>query len=361
MTFLADTLEGTWLVLAEAAPWLLVSYLLAGVMHEFVSPERLQRHLGNTRVSSLVKATLSGMILPVCSCGAIPLGLSLYYSGAYLGPALAFMVASPMINPAAILLAYGLLGPQIATIYVAGGLVIPILVGLAANRWGGSQLHLERAGEGSRVRLSPRSPATVAERLEAGLRYGFGDLGLVVSRYVVIGAVSAGVLFALMPREMIDLYLGDPGLISLLGVSVLGATMYVCAVGHIPFIAAIVAAGAAPGTAITFLMAGAATNLPEFVAISKLIGKRTALFYSVLVVFFAVIMGWIANLAIGEGFVPVIDPSRNAGVIRLAGWFTVSVPAWAQVASVIAILGLAGWSYRGRLSAALSRVSGEAA
>lgn len=361
MSFLAAVLEGTWLVLADAAPWLLVSYLLAGIMHEFVSPERLQRHLGNTRVSSLVKATLSGMILPVCSCGAIPLGLSLYYSGAYLGPSLAFMVASPMINPAAILLAFGLLGPKIASIYVAGGLVIPVLVGLAANRWGGSQLHLASGTDTARVALADPGSVSIVQRLDAGLRYGFGDLGLVVSRYVAIGALSAGVLFALVPKDLIDRYLGDPGLISLLGVSVLGATMYVCAVGHIPFIAAIVAAGAAPGTAITFLMAGAATNLPEFIAISKLIGKRTALFYSVLVVFFAIAAGWIANMAIGDGFVPVIAPDRDSGVIRLADWFTVTVPAWAQVACVCVVLGLAAWSYRGSVTGAVSRLRGAAA
>jgi hypothetical protein len=63
-----------------------------------------QRALGNKSVSALFKATVSGMLLPICSCGVIPLGLGLYYSGAYLGPVLAFMVATPIINPAAVIL-----------------------------------------------------------------------------------------------------------------------------------------------------------------------------------------------------------------------------------------------------------------
>lgn len=360
MTFLRDMIDGTWLVLADAAPWLLVSYTLAGIMHEFVSPEHLQRHLGNRRLSSLIKATLSGMFLPVCSCGAIPLGLSLYYSGAYLGPSLAFMVASPMINPAAIFLAYGLLGPKIATIYVAGGLVIPILVGLAGNAWGGAQLHIQGADASSRVQLQSAGPVTVRDRVVAGLQYGFGDLGIVVSKYVVIGALSAGVLFALVPTSFIDRYLGDPGVISLLGVGVLGASMYVCAVGHIPFIAAIVGAGAAPGIAITFLMAGAATNLPEFIAISKLIGKRTAILYSVTVVFFAFVLGWIANVTIGPGFVPVIDPQRNLGVIKIANFFIVSVPPWLQILSAVVVVGLGALAYRARFTQFFVTRSGRA-
>ncbi|MDO7204721.1 permease [Paraclostridium bifermentans] len=50
--------------------------------------------------------------------------------------------------------------------------------------------------------------------------------------------------------------------------------MYVCAVGHIPFIAALVASGASPGIAITFLIAGAATNLPELISMYKVIGRE---------------------------------------------------------------------------------------
>jgi uncharacterized membrane protein YraQ (UPF0718 family) len=360
VSFVKDILAGTWLVLADAAPWLLVSYVLAGLMHEFVSPERLQTHLGNKRLSSIVKATFSGMLLPMCSCGAIPLGLSLYYSGAYLGPALAFMVAAPMINPAAILLTYGLLGPKIATIYVAGGILIPILVGLIANALGGDQLHAEGIDEVSRVQLAAAHGTPLKDRLLAGLSYGFGDLGVVVSKYVAIGALSAGVLFALIPGTFIDRYLGDPGLLSLFGVSVLGATMYVCAVGHIPFIAAIVAAGAAPGTAITFLMAGAATNVPEFIMISKLIGKRTALFYSVVVVFFALGMGWFANLLIGDGFVPFIDPERSAGTIAIANWFIITVPVWLQVLSAVVVVGLGLLAYRSKLTALFSRIPARA-
>lgn len=355
MSFFTDTLDGTWLVLADAAPWLLVSYLLAGLMHEFVSPEKLQRHLGNKRLSSIVKATFSGMLLPMCSCGAIPLGMSLYYSGAYLGPALAFMVAAPMINPAAILLTFGLLGPRIATIYVIGGVLIPIVVGVIANALAGDQLHAEGTGGASRVEIAAAEGTPLIDRLKAGYSYGFGDLGVTVSKYVAIGALSAGVLFALIPDTFIDRYLGDPGLISLFGISVLGATMYVCAVGHIPFIAATIAVGAAPGTAVTFLMAGAATNVPEFVMISKLIGKRTAIFYSVVVVLFALAAGWLTNILIGDGFVPFIDRERAAGTIAIANWFIIEIPLWGQVASAVAVLGLGAWAYRGRVSALLAR------
>ncbi len=76
------------------------------------------------------------MLLPICSCGVIPLGLSLYYSGAYLGPTLAFIASTPIINPIAVFLSYGLLGPKIATIYLVVGFTVPLIIGAIGNKLG---------------------------------------------------------------------------------------------------------------------------------------------------------------------------------------------------------------------------------
>ena len=128
-------------ILNGASVWLVISFVLAGLLHNLISPDGLQRMLGNRKISTLVKSTVSGMLLPICSCGVIPLGLGLYYSGAYLGPVLAFMTATPIINPAAVLLAYGFLGPQIATIYLVTGFVVPVLIGMVGNKLAGSEIH----------------------------------------------------------------------------------------------------------------------------------------------------------------------------------------------------------------------------
>ncbi len=80
------------------------------------------------------------MLLPICSCGVIPIGISMYYSGAYLGPVLAFMTSTPIINPIAVVLSLGLLGPDITIIYVISGFVVPIIVGLLGNYLGKNEL-----------------------------------------------------------------------------------------------------------------------------------------------------------------------------------------------------------------------------
>ncbi|WP_163340324.1 efflux transporter SaoE [Desulfopila sp. IMCC35008] len=338
-------------ILNDASPWLLASFFLAGVLHEYLRPEKFQKMLGNSRISSIAKATLSGLLLPICSCGVIPLGLGMYYSGAYLGPTLAFMTATPIINPAAAILAFGLLGPEIALIYIAVGFIVPFIIGIIANYFGGDELQLPgmKGFEGPTSLESGDEPAFL-QKMSAGLRWGFLDLGVMVSRYIVIGVILAGLIIALTPQGAIQEYLGQPGLISLLGIAILGAIMYVCAVGHIPFVAALIATGAAPGVAVTFLMAGAATNLPELLSMYKMIGKRCVIIYSTVLVFCSLAAGWLVNLVLMPDFIPVFSLGQENTAVSLANIFIVSVPEPIQLACSAVIMLLGSYSFLTQLS-----------
>lgn len=328
LVFIRDMLITSIDYLNSASIWLLASYLLAGALHNVLSPESMQRQLGNSKPGSLVKATVSGMLLPICSCGVIPLGLGLYYSGAYLGPVLAFMTATPIINPAAVFLAFALLGPQIAVIYIIVGFVAPFIIGWLGNYLGGPELYSPLAvGQEAKLDLSSADQSNRwIYRLMDGLRYAWSDLGPTVSRYVIWGMLIAGLISTAVPASFIQKYLGNPGLISIGGIAVLGAVMYVCAVGHIPFVAALLATGASPGIAVTFLMAGAATNLPELISIYKMIGPRTAALYSSSMVVLAMIAGQITNMLLLPGFVPVLDPSRNQATLNWANRLVIESP-----------------------------------
>lgn len=330
-----------------SGPWLIISFLICGVLHAFLRPEILQRALGNTRFFSLLKATVSGVLLPLCSCGVMPLALGLYYSGAYLGPTLAFLVATPVINPAAAILAYALLGPQIATIYLISGFVLPLLIGLLGNKFGGPELFSPAAvGRDSAV---PRCGNTVSislwSKVRGGLSWGFHDLAVQTCRFIVLGVLFAALLLTLIPTPFIQNYLSSPKLISLVGITLLGAVMYVCALGHIPFIAALVAAGAAPGVAVTFLLSGVATNFPEMVSIWRLIGKRAVIIYSGTVVFFGIGLGYLTNLFLADGFMPQFDLSGVEKSVALVNVLSVDFPDWFKVLTAVLVLliGLYAW------------------
>ncbi|MBQ0059726.1 MAG: permease [Lachnospiraceae bacterium] len=329
--FVKDIVISAMSMLNSASPWILFSFAVAGVIHEFVSSDFMKKStIGSTKITGLLGSTLTGMCLPICSCGTIPLGVSMYYSGAYLGPTLTFMTASPMINPIAILLAFGLLGKEIAIIYILMGFFCPMLIGLIANHFGGDELYYKPAYEQTRIQLNlKKAKRTVKQRVKAGLKWSFTDLAVVISKFTVSGMLIAGVLFTVVPQGAIQRYLGDPGIISLLGITVVAALMYVCAVGHIPFIAAIVASGAAPGVAITFLMAGCATNIAELLTIRKTIGKRAVALYAVSVIALSELGGYLANHLL-PNFKPVLDYDAVTHSIKNANVFIIQFPDWLQ-------------------------------
>jgi len=337
-------------ILNDASVWLIASFALAGVLHNVLRPDVLQRMLANRKVSSIIRGTVSGMLLPICSCGVIPLGLGLYYSGAYLGPTLAFMTATPIINPAAVLLAYGLLGPQIATIYLIGGFIVPFAVGLLGNALAGDELQApgtENTGES--FQPGDAQEAGLRRKIASGLTWGFMELGVMVSRYIVLGVLLAALIMTAIPKALIQEYLGNPGMISLAGIGLLGTVMYVCAVGHIPFIAALVAAGAAPGAAIVFLMTGAATNLPELISIYRMIGGRAVAIYTVTMVGASMLIGYITNVLLLTDFVPFFNHEQTVRMVGLANKFVWAGPKALQFFCSGAILVLCAYSFLPRI------------
>jgi uncharacterized membrane protein YraQ (UPF0718 family) len=332
-------------MLMTSGTWLMISFIVCGLLHGILRPEAFQKSLGNKKNSSIVKATISGMLLPICSCGVLPLAVGLYYSGAYLGPVLAFLVATPVINPAAVILSYALLGPQISTVYLISGFVLPFIIGVTANKFGGNLTESPYAPL-REISLVNENRPPLARRLINGLKWGFADLAVQTCRFIIVGTACAAFILAVIPAMFIQTYLANPELISLIGITILGAIMYVCAVGHIPFIAALVSAGAAPGVAIAFLLAGVSTNLPEMISIWKLIGKRAVFIYTGIVVIFGILAGYMVNLLFAGSFVPQFDLSQSAKSVEIAGYFDwqFSEAVKTACAIAIAVIGFYAWA-----------------
>ena len=349
----------------SSSVWMCTSFLIAGALHEFLNPETMRRSsIGTTRISGVLSTTVMGMFIPICSCGTIPLGISLYYSGACLGPTLAFMTSTPMINPVAVILSWGLLGKEITIIYIITGFAAPMIIGMVANKFGGKELYapgcspeetspaIQLEGDDDEEESSFSGPAIQLEeekmgfweRLRSGLKWSLTDLAVTVSKYAVGGMLIAGLLFNVVPQSAIQTYLGNPGFVSLLGITVVAALMYVCAVGHIPFIAALVASGAAPGVAITFLMAGASTNIPELLTITKTMGKRSMLMYFGMVTIISNIVGYLTNHLLMPGFVPVMDYDATHKTITTANKLITVAPVWLKYVCSFILIGYAAYA-----------------
>ncbi|MGB5260977.1 MAG: permease [Gammaproteobacteria bacterium] len=343
-------------IVSESALWVIVSLVVGGLVREFLPSSRFRDLLNRKGHSAMLGAILFGAVLPICSCGVIPLAISLYRSGVRLGPVMAFAAATPIINPAAVILSLALLGPRITVAYVTLGLVLPFLLGLIADRWG-EPLRVESATdapdccsrtEGCEPAVSPAPQADLLPRVVAGLRWGITDLGPTIAFYMTVGVLLAGLIAAFLPPAWVDSYLRESSGTALLAAGVLGASIYVCAVAHIPFVATLLATGAAPGISIVFLVTGTATNLPELFALYNTIGKRTVVLYASSLIVGAMIAGVAVNAWLMPGFEPVFDPVRSLELVeageRLQPTIGVLVSAVAT-AMLVALAGLGTWRW----------------
>ncbi len=131
-------LEALWQLSIAMAPYILFGLVFAGILHEIVPDSIVTKHLGSDNVSSVVKSTLFGIPLPVCSCGVIPLATSIKKSGASKGATLSFLISTPITGVDSILATYGIFG-WIFTIYrIITSMIIAIAAGILTNVFGKS-------------------------------------------------------------------------------------------------------------------------------------------------------------------------------------------------------------------------------
>lgn len=334
-------------ILLDAGFWILVSLLMAGLIYEYLGREgRLNGWMRRGGAGSYAGALGAGAMLPICSCGVIPLAIGFRFAGARLGPVMTFAAATPVINPAAVLLSYALLGPEITLAYLLFGLTAPLIAGFVVERFApaGDTTVAAELKSCCATKSACGAPPSGTARFGAALRWGVLELGPTLGLYLTVGVVLAALVLTLAPAEWIPQHMGASApLTSLLWVALLGMVIYVCAVAHIPLVAALILAGANPGIAIVFLVTGAVTNLPELIALQKILGRKVILLYVATLVVLSVIAGWLVNLWLLPDFQLRLDPMSSLEWSDLSGRLTFIVPEFLAVGSAVLVAGMCIW------------------
>lgn len=277
-TFIA-ILFATWDMYLEAAPWLIVGIVAAGLIHALMPGGLLTKWLGENKVGSVVRAALIGAPLPLCSCGVLPAAVELRRDGASKGATVSFLIATPETGPDSVAISYALLGPIMAIARPLAAMMSAIFSGLLTNVF--------VRGE-TRVSPSPTVPATccgdrcstehveptggLGGRTWGGVRYAFTDILDDIALWLAVGLVVAGVLSALVEPEALGAYGSGIGAMAVM--LIVGVPIYVCATASTPIAAGLIAVGVSPGAALVFLLAGPATNIATLGVVGKDLGAR---------------------------------------------------------------------------------------
>lgn len=293
----------------KMSPYLLLGFLLAGVMHAFVPSGIYRRYLGGSRFRSVLNAALLGVPMPLCSCGVIPTAMSLRKEGASKGATVSFLVATPQTGVDSIIATYSLMGLPFALLRPVAALLTALVGGQMVNLFDEKDdveaVALQRGEEKRR---------SFSEKIVDALRYAFVDMMQDIGRWLVVGLVVAGLITVFVPDSFFALF-ADNSLLSMIIVLLFAMPMYLCATGSIPIAVALMMKGLSPGTALVLLMAGPAVNAASMLVVGKVLGRRTLLLYLASIVGGAMAFGLgMDYLLPREWFTVAIDSINGGGV-----------------------------------------------
>ncbi len=274
-------------LLNKMSPFLLLGFLLAGLMHAFIPASYYKRFLSRRSMKSVINAALLGIPLPLCSCGVIPTAMSLRKDGASKGATTSFLIATPQTGVDSIIATYSLMGLPFAIVRPVAALVTSLFGGALANLTEDT-FHpmdsppLHNGGE--------RKVLNITDKLLEALRYAYVEMMQDIGKWLVLGLVLAGLITIFVPNDLFTIFQHNTWA-SMLLVLVIALPMYVCATGSIPVAVALMLKGLTPGAALVFLMAGPASNFASMLVVRKAMGWTALLTYLLSIVLGAVAFG----------------------------------------------------------------------
>lgn len=288
---LVELVRTSWNILAEFAPYLLIGFSIAGLLHYSIPPKLIINQLGESNIYSVFKAALLGIPLPLCSCSVIPVASSIRKIGASRGATISFLSSTPQTGVDSILATYALFGWVFTliklTVALLCGLVSGILVDISCK-------HQEASTEDLDVEHTHHAPIT-QKSITGSLRFFFVELPLDLYKPLLIGILIAGIINNFLPS---DFFTGtfSSGLVAFIGITLISLPLYVCAVESLPLAFAFLSAGISPGAVLVFLIVGPATNSATILATLKIIGKQATIIYILTLVVIAWSAGYLMNL-----------------------------------------------------------------
>ena len=311
----------------EMAIFILFGLIFAGIMHELIPETLVTKHLGKENIWSVIKSTLFGIPLPVCSCGVIPLATSIKKSGASKGATLSFLISTPITGVDSIMATYGIFG-WIFTLYRAiTSMIIAMVAGILTNIFdkedvGATSVSAQMPDSEEKSCCSTETSccATPSKREHFIVRvfsYAFGTLLKDIAKPLLWGLLLGALITIAIPSNLSEI-LVEYAWLSYLIVIIIAVPMYVCATASLPIAAGLMLSGVSAGAAFVFLSAGPATNTVTIGVVKKMLGTRSLYIYLGSIIVGSIVFG----LALDYLFTSMeIDPKTLVHMGEHAGVF----------------------------------------
>lgn len=290
----------------EILPFFLLAIFLGALIEEFVTEKTIARFLTGTSPGTMVLASTVGAVIPLCTCGMVPLAVSLRRRGSDLKHTFAFLTAGAAVSVPVLLLTWKVLGGWWAIARFVTSVLFGLLVGYASTR--------VLRGAAERSAQSPTEPIVLAPIggktavLGGGIAAPPGAAGPKRSRpvkvlrrfwgqvkefgpWVLVSLALAAVVDGLVPRHWVHVLYGQKAVTgSLLG-ALTGVPFYFCSGAELPLVHELLEKGMGTGPAASLMLAVPIVNILTFGVVAKWLGAKGALAYLTACVVAATIIG----------------------------------------------------------------------
>ena len=252
-------------------------------VQSYFPPERTRRILGGMRgFRANLTGALLGTVTPFCSCSSIPLFIGFTSSGLPLAVTFSFLISSPLVDLASMILLASIFSWSIALAYVVLGIALAVIGGSLIGR-ARMERYVEDFVTQHRALDLPAEQLTLADRL----RYARQQVTDIIQRvwlYILIGVGIGAAIHNWIPAELISALIGQNNWWSVPLATLVGVPMYADIFGTLPIAEALVAKGVGLGTVLAFMMAVTALSLPSLIMLKKVVkAPLLALFFTIVV------------------------------------------------------------------------------
>lgn len=307
-------------ILNEMSPYILLGFLIAGILHVFVNESTLTRHLSGNGWKPVVKAAAIGIPLPLCSCGVLPTAVSLRRQGASKAATTSFLIATPQTGVDSIAATYSLLGLPFALIRPIAALIGAVFGGMAVGRFAPDK-EVDLANAEKEEHKKNNDPWHT--KLKKSVKYGFGDMIDTMGKWLVIGLVIATLITVFVPDSLF-VGLRQYPLVAMIAVVLIAIPMYICATGSIPIAMSLMLKGLSPGVAFVLLMAGPAANFASILILEKTQGRKATAIYVISVIVTAIAFGLIIDYLLPADWFSINALTDGHSHHMHLGWFETS-------------------------------------
>lgn len=276
----------------EIGPLFLLAIFLGAVIEEFVSNRTIERFLTGKRPATMFIASTTGALIPLCTCGMVPLAVSLRRRGSDIKHTFAFLTAGAAVSVPVLLLTWKILGPRWMAIRFLASVVFGLFVGYIATP------ALRNVAAKSAEPVEPGTPLeegvveirTRPDRVARVLRRFWGQIRE-YAPWVLVSLALAAVIEVLVPKHIVSILYGQRTAAGALLAALTGVPFYFCSGAELPLVRELLEKGMGPGPAISMLLAAPIVNLLTFGVVSRWLSPKGAFRYLALCVGSATILG----------------------------------------------------------------------